>query len=266
MRIAVFSDVHGNLPAMQAILADIDKRENIERVLFAGDLCLVGPRPQETLELLRARAIAVIVGNTDEWIRNPPPLTDSLSTEERTARQGLRDLCQWTEKQLDASSLIWLDDLRSAFQVRFTPSSDPADDLLIVHANPLNLLDIIFPSVARQIALYGRVRQTDEQLAPLLEGETAKTIAFGHLHLPGVRLWRDKRLINISSVSLPGDDDGRAKYAILSWAAETGWTAEYIRVAYSVEDEIAAYRQKQPPGWADRVEQLQSRGYIRQRV
>lgn len=266
MRIAIFSDVHGNLSAMRAILDDIDRRNDVDRVIFAGDLCLVGPRPQDTLDLLRARSLPAVVGNTDEWIRYPPPPPDSLPRAERPTRQGLRELCFWTERQLTVDSLVWLDDLRASFQIRLTPSSDPADDLLVVHANPVNLLEIIFPSITRQMELYGRVRQTDDQLAPNLEGEAAKTIAYGHLHIPGVRQWRDKRLINISSVSMPGDGDWRAKYSILTWAAGSGWTTEFIRVPYPVADEIGAYRQKRPPGWENLVEQLQTQNCVPQHV
>ncbi|UCG23546.1 MAG: metallophosphoesterase family protein [Chloroflexota bacterium] len=266
MRIAIFSDVHGNLSALQAVLADIDRHSDLDQVIFAGDLCLVGPRPQATLNVLRERDLPAIVGNTDEWIRQPPPLPDSLPEAERSARLRLRDLCLWTEGQLSAESLLWLDDLRSAFQIRITPSSIPAEDLLIVHANPQDLLGIIFPSIERQQELYGRIRQPDEDLIPVLGDEPTRTIAFGHLHIPGLRFWRDKQLINVSSVSLPGDGDSRAKYAILTWDAERGWTAEFIHVEYAIADEIDAYRDQRPPGWQERVDDLRRHGYTPQIV
>ena len=266
MRIAIFSDVHGNLSAMRAVLASIGRQSSLDQVVFAGDLCLFGPRPQATVDLLRERALPAIVGNTDEWIRQPPPLTDSMPETERPARRKLRDLCLWTEGQLSAESLRWLDDLRTAFQIRIAPSSDPADELLIVHANPKDLMGIIFPSVAHQQELYNRIRKPDDDLSPLLGAEPARTIAFGHLHIPCIRLWNDEQLINISSVSLPGDRDGRAKYAILTWGADLGWTAELIRVDYPVKDEIEAYREQRPPGWQQRVEDYQNLGYSPQVV
>jgi predicted phosphodiesterase len=229
MRIAIFSDVHGNLSAMRAVLASIGRQSSLDQVVFAGDLCLFGPRPQATVDLLRERALPA-------------------------------------KGQLSAESLRWLDDLRTAFQIRIAPSSDPADELLIVHANPKDLMGIIFPSVAHQQELYNRIRQPDDDLSSLLGAEPARTIAFGHLHIPGIRLWNDKQLINISSVSLPGDRDGRAKYAILTWGADLGWTAELIRVDYPVKDEIEAYREQRPPGWQQRVEDYQNLGYSPQVV
>lgn len=266
MRVALFSDVHGNLAAFQAVRQELESRPDFEQVIFAGDLCLFGPRPQECLSLLREMAIPAIVGNTDEWIRQPPPLSDNMSAEQRSSRQALRDQCRWTGEQLSRESLAWLDVLRQTFQIRLTPSSDPKDDLLIVHANPHNLLDIIFPALDRQRELYGAVRQNDEELEPLLQTVLAETVAFGHLHIPGVRRWRDKTLINISSVSLPGDGDGRAKAAILTWRETTGWEVEFVHVAYPVQDEIEAFRRNRPPAWPDRVEQLKTLGYIPQVV
>jgi predicted phosphodiesterase len=266
MRIALFSDVHGNLSALEAVRQDIDKRTDLDRVIFAGDLCLFGPRPEACLLQLRDMAIPAIAGNTDEWIRQPPPLPDDMPEAQRPARQTLQELCRWTEGQLSDESLAWLDDLRDSFQIRLTPTSDPDHDLLIVHANPHNLLDIIFPSLERQMALYGKVRQTDEDLAPMLQSVPTNTIAFGHLHIPGVRLWGEKKLINVSSVSLPGDGDKRAKYAILSWQATAGWHVEHVYVAFDVQGEIGAFRRAKPPGWPERVAQLETLGYIPQVV
>jgi predicted phosphodiesterase len=266
MRVALFSDVHGNLAALRAVRQAIDGLPNIDRVIFAGDLCLFGPRPEKCLLMLREMAVPFVVGNTDEWLRQPPPLLEGMPEKERLARQKLRRLCHWTAEQLSDESLAWLDLLCQSFQIRLTPSSDPADDLLVVHANPLNLLGIIFPALDRQQELYGAIRQSDEQLAPLLQDVATPTMAFGHLHIPGIRRWRDKSLINISSVSLPGDGDGRAKFALLSWSQSSGWDVTYHRLAYDVDDEIDAFRRQRPPGWQDYVEQLQTMGYVPQIV
>jgi predicted phosphodiesterase len=266
MRIALFSDVHGNLSALRTVRQAIERLPDIDQVIFAGDLCLFGPRPGHCLDLLRDMAVPFVVGNTDEWLRQPPPLASDLPEEQRQARQNLRDLCRWTAGQLSDESLAWLDLLRQSFQIRLTPTGDPGDDLLIVHANPHDLLGIIFPAIERQRELYGSVRQTDEQLAPLLHDVSARTIAFGHLHIPGLRRWRDKTLINVSSVSLPGDGDGRAKFAVLSWSETAGWQVVYHRLTYDTDEETDAFRRFRPPGWQARVEQLQALGYVPQIV
>lgn len=266
MRVAVFSDVHGNLTALRAVLDDINRQPSLDDIVFAGDLCLFGPRPQACIDLLREQKIQGIVGNTDEWIHKPPPVKDDMDENLRQRRRQLRKLCRWTEQQLNQSSLEWLDALHKSFQLRFSPSPVSKDDLLIVHANPVDLGQIIFPSIDRQKELYGRVRQDDDDLENILRSVNAKIIAFGHLHVPGLRIWKEKLLANISSVSLPGDGDARAKYAIISWQSETGWSVQHFKIPYSVEDEIKAYRDAKPPDWEEKVDQLNSRGYIAQVV
>jgi hypothetical protein len=91
-------------------------------------------------------------------------------------------------------------------------------------------------------------------------------MAYGHLHIPSVRHYGEIKLVNVSSVSLPGDGDPRAKYALLTWDEESGWTVEHRRVEYAVEAEIAAFEANQPPGWQESVESLRQEGMIPQRV
>jgi len=266
MRIAVFSDVHGNLSALQAVLEHIDQQPNLDKIVFAGDLCVFGPRPQACLDTVRERQIAAVVGNTDDWIRKPPPIMDDMDDSEQMQRMRLQAVCRWTARQLDDTSLIWIDNLRESFQLRISPSSEHADDLLIVHANPTDLSQIIFPPLERQIELYGRIRQDDELLGSILGDVGVNSIVFGHLHIPSIRRWRNKQLVNISSVSLPGDGDPRAKYAVLTWEAATGWSVEHFYITYSIKGEIEAFRKHQPPGWEENLRTLEEQGFVPQIV
>jgi predicted phosphodiesterase len=266
MKVVVFSDVHGNLSALRAVLDDIEQNHNVDLTIFAGDLCLFGPRPQACLDLIRSRNLDNIVGNTDEWVRLPPPLPDKLSGRQRLWRQFVRETCRWTADRLDSLSLDWLGALSDQFERRISPTGDPADDLLIVHANPLDLGRFIFPSEQRQIELYGRTRQPDEDLEPLLGNIVAHTIAFGHIHVPAIRRWRDLTLVNVSSVSMPGDSDPRGKYVIFTWLDGTGWSVRHVTVSYPIENEIQAFRQFKPPSWQASIEQLETLGYVPQIV
>ena len=251
MRIAVFSDVHGNLTALDAVLNDIASK-NVDQVVFAGDLCLVGPRPMECLRRIQDSNITGIYGNTDDWIlgRQTPP-------------QPLAALAQWTLAQLSRAEQSWLNTL--AFSQRISPTDYARDDLLIVHANPVDVNQIIFPTEQEQLARYGRVRQTDVELGELVTEVKAAVLVFGHLHIPGERKWDQLRLINISSVSMPGDGDSRAKYGIFSWQNDA-WTFERQVVSYDIEKELDAYKQTQPPGWLKMVETVESEGYFPQKV
>lgn len=263
MRIAIFSDVHGNLTALEAVLADIDD-QSVDEIVFAGDLCLLGPRPQDCVDLLRHRSeISAIHGNTDKVIDGPPLLSDDIEEEERERWQRVHDIATWTRETLSEMNRAWLRAL--PFHRRFSPTVQPQDDLFIVHANPLDVNQIIFPPLQRQKELYGEVRQEDEALTSLLSDLVTGILAFGHLHIPSVREWNDITLVNVSSVSIPGDGDARAKYAILEWDGSQ-WHVDHHHVEYDVQSEIEAYRQNQPPGWQEAVEKLQADGMIQQNV
>ncbi|MGB3716944.1 MAG: hypothetical protein WA996_21190, partial [Candidatus Promineifilaceae bacterium] len=140
------------------------------------------------------------------------------------------------------------------------------DDLLIVHANPRDLLQVIFPNEDHQRKLFGQIRQGDDELEPLLMGVRASMIAFGHLHIPGLRYWDDISLANISSVSFPGDGDPRAKYAIARWHESRRWEVEFFRVSYPMQDEIRAFKERKPPGWKRSIKALREHGLISQVV
>lgn len=138
--------------------------------------------------------------------------------------------------------------------------------LLVFHANPVDLDRLVFPPPERQIDLYGRIRQNDAELHPLFGDLETSTVAFGHLHVPSTRKWRDKTLVNVSSVSLPGDGDARAKFVVFNYEKGSGWSTERHFVEYPIDGEIAAYRSNRPPGWRDNVEKLETLGFIPQVV
>jgi predicted phosphodiesterase len=251
MRIAIFSDVHGNLTALEAVWANIEGQA-VDATVFAGDLCLNGPRPAECLRLVREHGITSIYGNADDWIlgRQKPP-------------ERLKAIAEWTYHRLDAGERAWLNAL--PFAVRYQHTTSPADALHIVHANPRDVNEIIFPPENEQIARYNQIRQADEEIEPLLDGLEAAVLVFGHLHIPNVRMWGNLRLANISSVSVPGDGDPRAKYAIFNWT-DGEWQMEMRRVDYDLEAEVAAYKSARPPGWEQIVEMILKEGYFTQRV
>ncbi len=245
MRIAIFSDVHGNLSALEAVLADIEQHAP-DMVVFGGDLCLMGPRPAETLRLVLGRRIPSVIGNTDGWIAGlaEPPERSAAAVE-------------WTRGQLSADEIAQL--ARLPFGLRVSPTARAADDLLIVHANPFNVDDMLYPPESAQLDRYEKIRQSDVELAGMLNGVEAAVLAFGHLHVPNIRPLESMTLVNVSSVSIPGDGDLRAKYALLQWT-DNGWTATHQRVEYDVAAEREALASLQPPGWEDAVAALDALG------
>ena len=95
-------------------------------------------------------------------------------------------------------------------------------------------------------------------------GQPQGVVAFGHLHIPsGARA--GQRLVNVSSVSMPGDDDPRAKYGLFTWDGEA-WSFERCYVHYALGQQRQAYRHHQPPGWPSFVEQIDHEGFVPQKV
>ena len=204
MRIVIFSDVHGNAIALEAVLAAIRREAAPDALFVAGDLVLLGPRPAEALALLRALDGArFVIGNTDKY------LLDYSDDYEEVA---------FARARLSADDLAFIRGL--PFEQRLTVA--PGHELLVVHANPRDLEEPIKPDGAEAL------------IRPLLEGVTAEVVAFGHYHVPFMRRLDRWILVDVASVGMPRDGDQRAVYATLTW--ERGaWRIEHHRVPFDIE-------------------------------
>ncbi|MFN2135643.1 MAG: metallophosphoesterase family protein [Candidatus Promineifilaceae bacterium] len=251
MRIAVFSDVHGNYTALDAVLRDIEQ-QSPDAVFFAGDLCVFGSQPSLCVQRLREESVGCVHGNTDLWISNKPLLSDDIEEEEEERSETVDTAANWTWSQLDALERDWLRIL--PFHQRVSPTVDPKDDLFIVHANPQDVERPIYPSLEIQEKIYGEVKQPYDKLKQLVGGIVFGVLCFGHIHIPNVRQWNNKTLANISSVSLPLDGDVRAKYGLLTW--QDGWSIEQRRIEYDIDQEVTNLTREKPPQWQKRSQQL----------
>jgi len=215
LRVAVISDIHGNLGALRAVLADIDARGRFDHVIVAGDHCLNGPDPDATLDLAMERGSVLLKGNTDRDIVEEGASDPEIGDKKRAS-------IAWTREQLGTERIAVLDRLQFD-----TPVVAPDDtELLVVHANPLNLDDHIFPDME------------DDQLEQLVGNAQASVLVFGHLHIPNHRSFRSLQLFNIASVGLPRDGDRRAVWGSFEWSTQEGWTGTIHRTAYDVADTV----------------------------
>jgi predicted phosphodiesterase len=216
MRIALLSDIHGNLIALEAVLADLARRGPFDEVVVAGDLVWAGPWPAEVVDRVRSLDCAVIQGNTDAFFcrspENPPP----GKRENRFAEH-----LGWMLERLGPQRADYLADLPTAHRIR--PAC--AGELLVVHANPYDLDRPILPNFS--IAELDGLLTTD-----CVEPDWA-ALAFGHVHTPFRLQWRGRLLINVASAGLPMDGDPRAAYAVLTWDG-SAWQGEHHRVYYDL--------------------------------
>jgi putative phosphoesterase len=211
MRIAIVSDIHGNLVALDACLADLHTQGGADVVVAAGDLCMDGPKPKKVLQRLQEIRAQCVRGNTDRFVctRDASELT-ALNDAERKQ-------LAWTRNEIGEKWIEWLSVL--PFSLRF---GEPEHELLVVHANPTSDDEHLWPDA------------DDATLERLIGDEKAAVIAFGHLHLPYVRTWRGKLLVNVASAGLPKDGDPRAGYALFT-QCRGGWEVKHRRVAFDVK-------------------------------
>jgi predicted phosphodiesterase len=219
-RVALLSDIHGNLLALDAVLADMALGGPFEHIVVAGDLVWSGPWPAEVVDRVQALGATVIQGNTDAFFARTPVDTPPGKRADR-----FDEHLSWMRERLGVSRVRYLAGL--PFSYRISPAT--GHDLLIVHANPADQEHDLRPTL----------KESELDALLLLDGDAPdwKALAFGHIHTPYQRIWRDRLLVDVASVGLPMDGDARAAYAILTWNGNA-WTAEHHRVAYPVPEVI----------------------------
>ncbi|MEM7331968.1 MAG: metallophosphoesterase family protein [Chloroflexota bacterium] len=248
MRIAIFSDVHGNLTALETVLADI-KQQAPDTVAFAGDLCYFGARPAGCIERIQGEVDLFVYGNTDEIIFDPPSVDETLPEEKRQRWESFYKSFDWYRDKLTPEQIGWLS--RMPFSHRISPTASAKDDLLITHANPKDVNVPIAPPANVQTELLGEVKieRDDEVMAGLFAGVETAILAYGHVHLNNVQEYNGITLANISATSNPMARDGTARYGILTWTKLAGWEIEMRQVRYNFGKEQELLSFLQPPKW-----------------
>ena len=227
--LALISDIHGNLIALDAVLADLD-RQGPATVICLGDVAATGPRPHETLGRLRERGWPVLLGNADAWLLDP---RDPDPGEDDAFLQRVRDLDRWCAERLDKDDRAYLRSLPKTLSVEL----GEAGALLCFHGSPRSFNELLIATTP------------GEDLDAALQGTTAKLLAGGHSHQPLLRRHRDRLLLNPGSIGIPYErvDPGRitrtppwAEYALARWG---GGTVElsWRRVALDNDAVIADY-------------------------
>ena len=204
MRLGIISDVHGNLVALEAVLADLEARRP-DTLVCLGDVVALGPQPRQAVERVRALGCPVVMCNTDEWLLAPPPAEPAA--DDRARR--IADLAAWGAGELSPADLDFL----RGFQPTVELSLGAELTVLCYHGSPLANTDRIVPTTP------------DEELDRLLAGSEAAVLVGGHTHEAMLRRHRGRVVLNPGSVSLPVHHlpvppSGRsrwAEYAVLDW-------------------------------------------------
>ena len=217
-RIAILSDIHGNLHALDAVLADIAGQKP-DVIYCLGDLVGHGANPNEVTERIRREGFPTVMGNYDEGVGYDRDECGCAYREEHERLLGDRSLA-WTKAHTRAENKAFLKTLVK--EIRFAADGRR---ILLVHGSPRKMNEYLFED--RAISSFQR----------LAAASNADVIVFGHTHQPYTKEVDGVLFLNDGSVGKPKDGDWRACYAILENGAAT-----LRRVDYDVKAAAAAIR------------------------
>jgi len=225
MRFALISDIHANLPALEAVLDDIDARADCDATYHLGDLVGYAPWPNETVALISERGIAGVGGNYDSTVATDYEHCGCKYEDAQQEELAHRSYA-WTREHVTAATKTLL--ARLPFRMDLRPQGGHAGGtrLCLVHATPT--LNTLYWTEDRPDSFCTKMAD----LAGLAAGDV---IAFGHTHRPWHRGVAGVHFINTGSVGRPKDGDHRAGYVHLEIAADTDPVVEFRRIAYDVE-------------------------------
>lgn len=219
-RIGLLSDVHGNLPALEAVLAELEAEE-LDAVVCLGDVA-VGPQPVESLARVRALGCPTIKGNWDEWFCEGIPRAQAGDE----VGGKLVEIAEWWAAKLSGDDL--------ALMRNFVPAAEldlgAGETALCFHGSPSSNLEGIFSVTP------------DEALGRLLGDVRARVLLCGHTHVQMLRRYGHSVVVNPGSVGLPFGDWAPRRVRIAPWAEYgiVGWGDDRLhvdlrRVSYDVE-------------------------------
>jgi putative phosphoesterase len=214
MRYAIFSDVHGNLPALEAVLSDIGG-QGVDKILHCGDLVGYGPFPNEVINLIKNRGIAGVMGNYDDGVGFERDDCGCAYVDEEQRLLGHRSL-EWTKANVTRENKEFLKNLPR--EMRFNQGAFKA---LLTHGSPRRINEYLYED------------KPAKTFSRLLEAGGCTLLVCGHTHLPYHKVIGDRHVVNVGSLGKPKDGDPRATYALLTLVEDLN--VDFMRVPYDVE-------------------------------
>lgn len=225
-RFAIISDIHGNLPALEAVLADIE-RQGVNEIYHLGDLVGYNPFPNETVALIASRGIPGLRGNYDQAVLGQvaDPVGEFLNA--RITPMGL-EIYHWTLQEVNDQTRKFLASLPQQMTV-----AKEGWRFRLTHGSPRHIKDYVRPS------------WPDEMFLELLAEVSEEVLCTGHTHIPLIRQFDRQWLLNPGSVGFPKDGNPLASYALV--AVDQELTIEIRRVEYDIERTVRAIGERGLP-------------------
>lgn len=215
-RIAIFSDIHANLPALQATLADMDER-GLEKRYCLGDLVGYATFPNEVIQIIRERNIPCIMGNYDLGVGNSSDDCGCAYKDAHSQALGKLSIA-WSNAHTTEENKAYLRELPAQIPLQLGDLK-----VMLVHGSPRRVNEYLYED------------RPDRSLERLLDMVESDVLVCGHTHMPYHRVLPGGRhVINEGSVGKPKDSDARACYVVMS-AEGRELSIEFVRVRYDVE-------------------------------
>ncbi len=220
IRVAVVSDIHGNLPALRAVLDDVH-RLHPDMTICAGDLVVYGPFPNECVNLVRTRKITTVAGNRD-WAVGRRQSAEAYAVPAGRDRDAETAVYEWTTRVVTEPNRLFLSALPRRLRLRLEKL-----ELLLVHGTFRSAFEYLRPDDDPSV------------FTELAELSRADVVVGGHTHRPYRREVGETLFLNAGSVGWPKDGRPDAGYLLIDVTGRD-LRADFRRVAYPVEETIAA--------------------------
>lgn len=234
MKIALFSDIHANLPAIEALFASIEQQKP-DGIYCLGDLVGYNIWPNEVINEIRRRCIPTIAGNYDFGVGRASDDCGCAYKEEEEKANGAVSI-SYTNQVVGDDERAYLRTLPAHIRLEFQLNQDKLN-LLLVHGSPRRINEYLFED------------REEKSLLRIMEDADADIMCFGHTHKPYHRILSSspeaqphyRHAVNIGSVGKPKDGDPRGCYVLLhisdhcSSSVKESVRVEFIRFAYDIE-------------------------------
>ncbi len=235
MRYALISDIHANLPALEAVLEDIS-RQTVDAVYHLGDLVGYAPWPNETVAVLRSAGIDGIAGNYDSTVGTNYKHCGCKYEDAR--QEELSHLSfEWTKKHSSDETKRYLAALPFRIDLKPLGGHAAGPSIILVHGTPT--LNTLYWTADRPNTFC-------LQMAKIAGAKAGDVICFGHTHIPWSRNVEGIHFVNTGSVGRPKDGDPRAGYVLLD-VGRLEPLYEVLRVAYDVAKAVDAINASELP-------------------
>jgi len=228
MRIAVLSDIHANVLALEAVFSDI-KKQNIDSTVFLGDLVMTGPRPNEAFNLLKdINPFIWLQGNTDNWLEEIN--NDFIPKNDNEAFcKILRD---YSFSYLNNSNIEEI--IRKPIMQEFVYGNTL---IMFCHGSPISFSQAILMNTDK------------EKMDAIISSTRASVICCGHTHIKTNIRYKNTSIINFGSISIPGNDYSKmARYGIIEIDDNDRISFDFKEVQFDIEMLFRDMKERQFPG------------------